>query len=138
MNQLANEYYDSLLRIYLSEESSLTMKYRQMRELLERLCRQSMQNEQLQMTDLSARISYLASIASLSRNAQNLLHTFRLTSNAVMNRREEPTRENLLRDLRTLALTVKKLFQMDIPQELYDLLPSQADVPYVPVTAPRN
>ena len=83
MNQLANEYYDSLLRIYLSEESSLTMKYRQMRELLERLCRQSMQNEQLQMTDLSARISYLASIASLSRNAQNQLHTFRLTSNAV-------------------------------------------------------
>jgi hypothetical protein len=75
------------------------MKYRQMRELLERLCRQSMQNEQLQMTDLSARISYLASIASLSRNAQNLLHTFRLTSNAVMNRREEPTRENLLPDL---------------------------------------
>jgi len=138
MNQLANEYYDSLLRIYLSEESSLTMKYRQMRELLERLCRQSMQNEQLQMTDLSARISYLASIASLSRNAQNLLHTFRLTSNAVMNRREEPTRENLLRDLRTLALTVRKLFQMDIPQELYDLLPSQADVPYAPVTAPRN
>lgn len=138
MNQEANEYYNSLLEIYLNEQSSLTVKYRQMRDLLERLCRYSMQNERLQMTDLSARISYLASVAGLSRAAQNRLHTFRLTSNAVMNRREEPTSENLLRDLHTLALTIKALLHEDIPQELYDLLPKQADLPLPSVPAPRG
>ncbi len=138
MNQEANDYYNSLLGIYLNEESSLTMKYRQMRDLLERLCRHSIQNERLQMTDLSARISYLASVANLSRNAQNQLHTFRLTSNAVMNRREEPTHEFLLRDLRTLALTVKSLLQEDIPQALYDILPRQADIPVSPVSVPHG
>jgi len=138
MNQEANEYYDSLLRIYLSEETSLTMKYRQMRDLLERFCRQFLQDRRLQITDLSARISYMASVAGLSRNIQNQLHTFRLTSNAVMNRREEPTCEHLLRDLRTLTLTVKTLLKEDIPQVLYDLLPRQADLPLSAIPVPRG
>lgn len=40
---------------------------------------------------------------------QNRLHTFRLTSNAILNRQAEPQREQLLRDAKTLAFFVKRL-----------------------------
>lgn len=123
----AVELYDYLLSLAQDEATPLTRRYLQLRDLLERLCRASMQNKQLQLTDLAARISYLAATYGLSRSAQNRLHTFRLTSNAVMNLREEPTRENLMRDIRTLTLTIKTITQSDIPQPLYVLLPQSEE-----------
>ena len=75
------------------------------------------------MTDLSARISFVASKAGLSTVEQNRLHTFRLTSNAILNRQAEPQREQLLRDAKTLAFFVKRLTGEEIPAELYRLLP---------------
>ncbi|KAA6303979.1 RecBCD enzyme subunit RecD, partial [termite gut metagenome] len=61
---------------------------------------------------------------------QNRLHTFRLTSNKILNRQEEPDREKLLRDAKTLAFFVRRLFGQDIPAELYRLLP-KADATYI-------
>ena len=101
-----------------------------MRELLERLCRTQMPDGSLQMTDLSARISFVASKAGLSTVEQNRLHTFRLTSNAILNRQAEPQREQLLRDAKTLAFFVKRLTGEEIPAGLYRLLP-RADATYI-------
>lgn len=123
MNKQASEYYELLLEIYASSESSIKDKYRQMRSLLERICRLSIQNEALQMTDLSARISYMAVAVGLDGSQQNRLHTFRITSNAVMNEREVGTAELLMRDIRTLAYTIKHLFSEPIPQPLFEVLP---------------
>ena len=86
-----------------------------MRDLLERICRAQMQNESLQMTDLSARISFVAAKVGLSVAEQNRLHTFRLTSNAILNRQQEPNREQLLRDAKTLAFFIRKILEEDIP-----------------------
>lgn len=97
------EYFSILQEACHVEESSLDVAYRQLRELLERLCRTQMPDGSLQMTDLSARISFVASKAGLSTVEQNRLHTFRLTSNAILNRQTEPQREQLLRDAKTLA-----------------------------------
>lgn len=105
-----------------------------MRELTERLCRLCMQNENLQMTDLAARINFLASKYELDVMEQNRLHTFRLTANAVLNKRTEPTEDFFLRDLRTLAFTVRKLFRVDIPFQLYSVLPKQG----VPIPEHRS
>ena len=80
------EYFSILQEACHVEESSLDVAYRQLRELLERLCRTQMPDGSLQMTDLSARISFVASKAGLSTVEQNRLHTFRLTSNAILNR----------------------------------------------------
>ena len=60
MKQEENEYFSALWDIYAVKEQSLVVAYRQLRELLERLCRAFMQNESLQMTDLAARINFLA------------------------------------------------------------------------------
>ena len=84
------EYFSILLEACHVEEISLDVAYRQLRELLERLCRTQMPDGSLQMTDLSARISFVASKAGLSTVEQNRLHTFRLTSNAILNRQAEP------------------------------------------------
>jgi len=101
-----------------------------MRDLLERICRGQMQNESLQMTDLSARISFVSAKVGLSVTEQNRLHTFRLTSNAILNRQQEPNREQLLRDAKTLAFFIRKLLDEDIPLELYRLFP-RADATYL-------
>ena len=130
MEEEVREYYRFLLTVCRDEDIPLTAAYRQLREFLERLCRTQMPDGSLQMTDLSARISFVASKAGLSVVEQNRLHTFRLTSNAVLNRQAEPSRENLLRDVKTLTFFVKRLSGEDIPTELYRLLP-RADATYI-------
>ena len=47
-----------------------------------------------------------------------------------MNRQQEPNREQLLRDAKTLAFFIRKLLEEDIPLELYRLLP-RADATYL-------
>ncbi|WP_417008844.1 DEAD/DEAH box helicase [Bacteroides congonensis] len=126
----AIESYELLLAVCRAEDARLAVGYKQMRDLLERICRSQMQNESLQMTDLSARISFIAAKIDLSAGEQNRLHTFRLTSNQILNCRLEPTRENLLRDAKTLAFLIRKLSDEDIPDVLYRLLP-RADATYI-------
>lgn len=126
----AIESYEILLAVCRAEDAYLAVGYKQMRDLLERICRGQMQNESLQMTDLSARISFVSAKVGLSVTEQNRLHTFRLTSNAILNRQQEPNREQLLRDAKTLAFFIRKLLDEDIPLELYRLLP-RADVTYL-------
>ena len=133
MNSEVKEYFDVLLDL-CKADMPLRVAYRQLRELLERLCRTRMGDGHLQMTDLSARISFVAAKAGLSIVEQNRLHTVRLTSNKVLNGEDNVLRSALLRDAKTLAFFVRRLTGEDIPKELYALLPS-ADATYV-VTPP--
>ena len=126
----AIESYEILLAVCRAKDAYLAVGYKQMRDLLERICRGQMQNESLQMTDLSARISFVSAKVGLSVTEQNWLHTFRLTSNAILNRQQEPNREQLLRDAKTLAFFIRKLLDEDIPLELYRLFP-RADATYL-------
>ena len=126
----AIESYEILLAVCRAEDAYLAVGYKQMRDLLERICRGQMQNESLQMTDLSARISFVSAKVGLSVTEQNRLHTFRLTSNAILNRQQEPNREQLLWDAKTLAFFIRKLLDEDIPLELYRLFP-RADATYL-------
>ena len=126
----AIESYELLLAVCRADDSYLAVGYKQMRDLLERFCHFYMHNESLQMTDLSARISFVAAKVGLSVVEQNRLHTFRLTSNAILNRKQEPVREHLLRDAKTIAFFIRKLSGEDIPEELYRLFP-KADATYL-------
>jgi hypothetical protein len=80
MENEGRESYEILLAVCKADHLQLTIGYKQMRDLLERLCRLHMHNGSLQMTDLSARISFVAAKVGLSVAEQNRLHTFRLTS----------------------------------------------------------
>lgn len=130
MKEEAQEYYQFLLSVCNNADVPLPVAYRQLREFVERLCRTQMPDGTLQMTDLSARISYVASLMGLTVVEQNRLHTFRLTSNAVLNRKAEPSHQELMRDVKTLSFFVKRLTSESIPNVLYNLLP-QADATYI-------
>lgn len=130
MNAEVNEYFELLSgACTASGTRSIMSAYRRLRELVERLCRTQMERSTLQMTDLAARINFTSSKLGLSTGEQNRLHTFRLTSNEVLNQRAEPTREHLLRDVKTLAFLVKRIHGADIPDALYRQLP-KADATY--------
>lgn len=129
MKAEVKEYFDVLLDI-CKGDMSIQVAYRKLRELLEFLCRSWIEDGYLQMTDLSARISFVAARMGLSVGEQNRLHTLRLTSNKVLNGIEIGTRELLLRDTKTMAFFVRRLTGEDIPKTLYQMLPS-ADATYV-------
>lgn len=129
MQSEVNTYFELLFSLCQAEDVPRKTLYKQMRDLLERVCREQMQDESLQMTDLSARINFVAMKFGLSTREQNRLHTFRLTSNRILNRQEDATAEKLLRDIKTLAFFIRKVYQADIPPQLYRLLP-KADATY--------
>ena len=130
MNAEIEEYFYLLREVCRADDSSLGTAYRQLRELLEHLCRTQMTDSSLQMTDLAARINFVSSKLGLTVAEQNRLHTFRLASNAVLNRQTEPSREKLLRDAKTVSFFVKRITGEDIPADLYRLFP-QADATYI-------
>ncbi len=122
--------YDLLLAACRCTDGELRDAYRRLRELLEQLCRSQAEDGSLQMTDLAARIRHAASCLELSTGEENRLHTFRLLSNDVLNRRAQPTRDNLLRDAKTLAFLVRRLTGSDLPADLRTLLP-RTDATYI-------
>lgn len=119
----ARECYDLLLAVCRGEELTREASYRRMREMLEGLCREQSEDGHLQMTDLAARINYVGAKLGLTVAELNRLHTFRLTSNDVLNRKTPPQREQLLRDVKTLAFFVRRLTRQDLPAELVHGLP---------------
>jgi hypothetical protein len=132
MNEEIAEYYEELYNLCaVEQEQPLARRYRQLREALERVMRQQMMGTGLQATDLAARINYVAAQFALDGREQNQLHTFRLTSNDILNHRKEPSEQEFLRDLRAVAYAYRKIFHEDIPPKLYTLLPKQETTPAV-------
>ena len=132
MNEEIAEYYEELYNLCaVEQEQPLARRYRQLREALERVMRQQMMGTGLQATDLVARINYVATQFALDGREQNQLHTFRLTSNDILNHRKEPSEQEFLRDLRAVAYAYRKIFHEDIPPKLYTLLPKQETTPAV-------
>ena len=121
--------YDILLAAASCREDELKVAYRQLRELLEECCKSQLDETAFQKADLAACINYVAVKLNISNVAQHRLHTFRLTSNAILNHQEEPTRDSLLRDVKTLAFFIQLISDQPIPPSLHRLLP-QADATY--------
>lgn len=122
MNAETNEFFSLMLSVCKRADTSLLQAYRQLRELLERLCRLFTNDENLQMTDLAARLTYLGNSRGLDYKLLNRLHTFRLTSNEVLNKREKPQKEFFLRDWTSVATLATILFETKLPAEFAGLV----------------
>lgn len=125
MNEEIREIWLELWMLCTNGERPLSHRYRSLRESFERVIRGQMQHAGLQCTDLAARINYVASQFSLTVQEKNALHTFRLTSNDVLNRRKDPARDEFLRDVRSVGEAYCKMFSVSLPKELSDVLPEQ-------------
>lgn len=124
------EAFDIVKAVCQTTDKDWKWAYMQLRTLLEQLCRTQLPNENLQMTDLSARISFASARLKLSNAEQNRLHTVRLTANDVLNNRTTPSKDHLLRDAKILTFLVKMISGSDIPNDLYQLLP-KTDATYL-------
>ena len=125
MTEEVREIYIELWSLCKDAERPLCHKYRSLRELFERVAREQMQHVSLQTTDLSARINYLSTQFSFDGWLKYALHTFRLTSNDVMNHRKEPLAEEFSRDVRSVAEAIQVMFHTPIPKELAEILPGR-------------
>ena len=123
MTEEVREIYMELWMLCRDTKHPLRHRYRSLCEAFERVSREQMQNVSLQSTDLAARINYLSVQFSLKERCKNALHTFRLTSNDVMNHRKEPVVDEFLRDARSVADAYQGIFDTPIPKELDELLP---------------
>ena len=126
MTEQVREIYLELWTLCKNAECPLHHRYWRLRESFEQIVREQMHNVALQATDLSARINYLATQFALEDSVKNALHTFRLTSNDVMNHRKEPTPEEFLRDVATVSEALRVIFHTPIPKELKEILPKRA------------
>ncbi|MGL5937879.1 MAG: DEAD/DEAH box helicase [Phocaeicola sp.] len=122
MNEEITEYYNELYDLATDEVLPLNVRYRRLRDSLERLFRNKMEGSGLQTTDLAARIAYITTQYELGGRAQYRLHTFRLNSNEVMNQRSEGNQTEFLQDLQTVAETFQSLLKEALPQNLSTLL----------------
>ena len=125
MDAIVREVYLELWTLCVNQKSPLLHRYRSLRASFERVIREQMQHVSLQATDLSARINYVAEQFSLEHDLKNALHTFRLTSNEVMNHRKEPVIQEFLRDVRSVADAYACIFSTHVPEELGDVLPKR-------------
>ena len=125
MREEVREIYMELRTLCKDAERPLRHRYRALCELFERMAREQMQNVALQATDLAARINYLSVQFGFEDEVKNALHTFRLTSNDVMNHRKEPVVEEFLRDVRSVAEACNVIFSAPMPKELSDSLPQR-------------
>ena len=123
MTEQVREIYLELWTLCKDAECPLHHRYWRLRESFEQIVREQMHNVALQATDLSARINYLTTQFSLENSTKNALHTFRLTSNDVLNHRKEPTTENFFRDVRSVTEAYRVIFDTPIPKELDEILP---------------
>lgn len=124
MDAQVKEIYRELWELCVAKDLSLLRKYRSIREAFERVIRVKMQLASLQATDLAARINYLSTQFSLDAKLKNALHTFRLTSNDVLNHRKAPSEEEFLRDVRTIAKAYHVMLGVPVPKELTEILPN--------------
>ena len=125
MDKEVRESYLELWSLCTDTGRPLRHRYRALRAAFERVAHERMLNVSLQATDLAARINYLAAQFSLDDGCRNALHTFRLTSNGVMNRRKEPDADEFLRDVRSVAEAYQVILAAPIPKELAELLPEK-------------
>ena len=125
MNEEIRDAYRELWMLCAERGHPLRHRYRSLREAFERVAREQMQNVSLQSTDLAARINYLSAQFALKDWCKNALHTFRLTSNDVMNRRKEPLADEFLRDVRSVAEAYQSMFGVPIPEKLDEILPKK-------------
>jgi hypothetical protein len=141
MNPDSTAYYEELYRTWMATEAPLAHRYRRLREGLEHIIRGDMVNLSLQATDLAARINYIATRFGLTAREQYDLHTFRLTSNAVMNHRREATESEFRRDVRAIAMAYRKILRAELPpalQQVVDSIPYDAPAAETPATPPQK
>ncbi len=121
--------YEELYTLCVRQEQPLAYRYRRLRSAWERMADEGMQGSGLQSTDGGTRIHYLAARYGLDDNERQQLHTFRLTSNDILNHRKEPAATEFLRDVCAVARAYRKICGQPWPERLAQIAETFVETP---------
>lgn len=110
------EYFDELLGLLETNELTLPARYRRVRFLFERLCKQVTLNEAMQFPNLFSRLSWINQhLLRDDKQVSSELNAFRVRVNKIVHERLEPEETAFREDLLTLAHGVRALLHVELP-----------------------
>lgn len=124
MNVTGIEFFDELIEIH-NEQISINYKYKKMRSLLERVCKELTSNDNIQFSNLFSRLNFVCDKKKLDKKNTYLINTLRINSNKVLHTNFLPTKEVYLQDLKSLSNVLSHFYSVSIPNELDLILPKK-------------
>jgi len=106
-----------------AQQTSFKSKYAQLRILVEQYCKWLTKDEKLQFSNLFSRLNYIADLKNLDASLTLRLNTFRIHANQISQGELIPDEQAYLQDIKSIALGIAALFDVDIPADLSKKFP---------------
>lgn len=129
------EFFDELIE-YHHDTNDIKAKYARMRSLLERITKDLTAEDKVQFSNLFSRLSFVCTKTGLDKKKIYQINTFRINANNVLHSNYSPTSEEYLHDLKALCNAISHFYSIEVPKELFQLLPTKDY--FKPVSRPKG
>ena len=126
------EYFDELFEIH-SSESTIQIKYPNLRTLIEKIAKHITQKESLQFSNLFSRLSFVCEKFTLPKN----IHGLRMSANKVLYENYIPSVNEYETHIKYASEFIAKAFKTTVPNELLNLYPTTEYKPKASKTTTR-
>lgn len=117
------DYFVELTELH-NDENTLLDKYPRLRSLLERVCRDLTADEGLQFSNLFARLNYVCEKSRYDRRKTFEINKLRINANKVLHEGWIPEASDYAYNLKALCEWLSFVFDIEIPTELNQFLPT--------------
>lgn len=128
---IALEFLEELESIHKNEVLSLSIKYPQLRMLLEKVCKSLTLNSSTQFSDFFSRLVYVCNEYKVDR----AIHGLRITANKVLHADFKPNKDDYKTHVSLFAEFLKVIYGINIPATL--LFEGKRRVDYAPIKNAR-
>ncbi|NJI73210.1 AAA family ATPase [Sphingobacterium kitahiroshimense] len=128
---IALEFLEELESIHKDEISSLSVKYPQLRTLLEKVCKNLTIDSSTQFSNFFSRLVYVCSMYNVDR----AIHGLRITANKVLHEGIKPNEDDYKNHIAFFAGFLKVVYAINVPEVLLD--GRKRGVEYAPVKSVR-
>ena len=111
---IALEFLEELESIHKNESLSLSIKYPQLRSLLEKVCKDLTSTISLQFSDFFSRLSFVCQ----AYNTNKSIHGLRITANKVLHESLIPLEDDYKHHVSLFADFLKVVYSINVPQSL--------------------
>ena len=124
---VALEFLDELESIHKSDTLSLSIKYPQLRSLLEKICKQLTNKSATQFSNFFSRLTFVCNMYPVDRG----IHEVRIIANKVLHESLIPKDENYLYHISLFAKFLQVVYGINVPASLLVGKKSTKEIPAV-------
>lgn len=124
---IALEFLEELESIHKNESLSLSIKYPQLRSLLEKVCKDLTSTISLQFSDFFSRLSFVCQ----TYNTNKSIHGLRITANKVLHDSFVPSEDDYKYHVSLFAEFLKVAYSINVPQSLLSSEKSFKEFPII-------